>query len=157
MLCYHHAKVPTMIDDERYPSITLSEDRLIAVSATNKDGEAKYNLQGSEIFPYLAFTEESLLGRITDFTLQEAGLKNRTEFRYENSVSEALKSGCSEGLGVAWIPYTTVKNELENGSLIKISTPEQEAVLTVKMHRSIERSRSEIERIWALASSIKIS
>lgn len=156
MLCYQHSRMPTILDDDRYPSIKLAEDKLIAVCAKDSDGAAKFNINDGEKFPYLAYTAESLLGRITNFVVEKSNLSECAEFKYENSVSEALKAACIEGLGVAWVPSIAVKNELKTGSLVKISTESQETNLSIKLYRSIERSRSEIERLWALASSTKL-
>ncbi len=156
MLCYQHTIVPTMFDDDLYPSIKLAEDRLIAVCAADQNEHPKHDINNGGRFPHLAYTADSLLGRVTNYVLEKSNLTEYAEFRYENSVSEALKAACIEGLGVAWLPAIGIKNELESGKLIKISNDEQETVLSVKLHRAKERSRSEIERLWALASSKKL-
>jgi len=156
MLCYQHSIVPTMFDDELYPSIKLAEDSLLAVCVADQNGNPKYSINKGESFPHLAYTAECLLGRVTNYVLEKSKLTHCAEFRYENSVSEVLKAACLEGLGVAWLPSAAIKNELEYGSLIRISTDEQESSLSVRLHRSKERSRSEIERLWALASSFKL-
>ncbi|MCC3306378.1 LysR family transcriptional regulator [Sneathiella sp. HT1-7] len=157
MLCYQHSIVPTTFDDDRYPSIKLAEDRLIAVSAPDAAGNPKHTINSGGNFPYLAYTAESLLGRVTSYVLEKSNLTEYAEFRYENSVSEALKAACVEGLGVAWLPSIGIKNELKDGRLIRISSYDQETSLSVKLHRSIERSRTEIERLWALSSSKKLN
>ena len=101
MLCYHHPAVPTITDDARYPSITIAEDRLIAVSAVNPDGSPRYQLAAQAEVPLLAYSPESFLGRLTQLSIERGGLKNRLEQVYQNSVAEALKTACAEGLGVA--------------------------------------------------------
>lgn len=153
MLCYRHHTVPSLLDEDRYSSIRLADDKLVAVSASNPDGTAKFSFANNASFPYLGYTDESFLGKASRHVLEKSGMLARAEFKYENSVSEALKAACVSGLGVAWLPCMSIDRELASGSLIKISGDSQEAELTVVLYRSIERSRSEIERLWALASS----
>jgi len=46
-----------------------------------------------------------------------------------------------------------IDGELADGRLVRVSTGKEEAKITIKLHRSIERSRSEIERLWAFSKS----
>jgi len=153
MLGYHHPTVPTMVDDKRYPAIKVADDTMIAVSAVGVDGLPMYSLTQKDPFPFLTYTSDSFLGRVTALILERSNLTSQTDFRYENSVSEALKSACIQGLGIAWLPTMAIDGELADGRLVRVSTEKEEAKITIKLHRSIERSRSEIERLWAFAKS----
>lgn len=153
MLGYHHPAIPTMVDDARHPAIKVAEDRVIAVSAADPNGAAQFTLAGDARFPYLAYTPDSFLGRISSLIFERSGLMAKAEFRYENSVSEALKAACVQGLGVAWLPELAIRTELESGQLVRISETEHEAKVSIRLYRSMERSRSEIERLWAFASN----
>lgn len=61
---------------------------------------------------------------------------------------------CIEGLRVAWLPEIKAKKDLANGSLIKISDSAIDIKIHIKLFRSIERSRVELERFWKLAQDI---
>ncbi|WP_264214252.1 LysR family transcriptional regulator [Leisingera thetidis] len=152
MLCYHHPGVPTITDDARYPSIIIAEDRLIAVSAVNADGCPKFQLSGQGEVPLLTYSPDTFLGRLTQLSIERGGLKNQFELIYQNSVAEALKTACAEGLGVAWLPYLTVQNDLAKGTLARVSTEASETMMKIKLYRSIERSRSAVERLWTFAN-----
>lgn len=154
MLCYRHPAVPIIADDVHYPSIKIADDRMIAVSAVSSDGTAQYQLDREEPFPLLSYSRDSFLGKMTSLILERSGLKDHFTFQYENSVGEALKAACLEGMGVAWLPQVAVERELEEGRLIKISNARCENPVSVHMYRSIERSRSEVERFWSLVASM---
>lgn len=153
MLCYHHPTVPMIADDARYPSMKIAEDQMIAVCGVAHDGSPLFDLQ-AESFPLLSYTNESFLGKMTALILDRTGLKTRADFRYENSVGEALKAACLEGMGVAWLPRVAIEQELADRKLVKISTPESENPISIHLYRSMERSRSDVERFWSFVSSM---
>ncbi|PCI88770.1 MAG: hypothetical protein COB24_02080 [Hyphomicrobiales bacterium] len=154
MLVYYHPLIPTVVGDVRYPSINIAEDRIIAVCKADSLGEPIFSLEGTEKFPYLGYGEDNFLGRMATLILKRTALLEKAEFRYENPVSEALKTACIQGMGIAWLPEMTIKNELDSKLLVKVSDNIHEMNVVIKLHRSIERSRSEVERLWAFASSI---
>lgn len=154
MLCYSHPTVPTISDENRYPSSTIEKDRIIAVSVVNADGRAKYSFEGESPVPFLSYTPDSFLGRVSQVCLDRGGLSHIVSPIYENSVAEALKSACLAGIGVAFLPESAADRELKDGSLQKISQPEFELSIDIKLYRSIERSRAELERFWMLAQNL---
>ncbi|MDP1668406.1 LysR substrate-binding domain-containing protein [Phaeovulum sp.] len=152
MLCYHHASVPMIADDKRYPSVKIADDRLVAVCAPGPDGTPLHSLD-NESFPFLAYSRESFLGKMTDGIVDRVGLRDACEFRYENSVAEALKTACVEGLGVAWLPQLCVQRELDGGRLLRLGDKGCENQISIRLYRSMERSRSDVERFWSFVRS----
>ena len=153
MLCYHHPTVPMITDDARYPSMKIAEDQMIAVCGVAHDGSPLFDLQ-AESFPLLSYTNDSFLGKMTTLILDRTGLSTRADFRYENSVGEALKAACLEGMGVAWLPRVAIEQELADRKLVRISTRESENPISIHIYRSMERSRSDVERFWSFVSSM---
>ena len=151
MLCYFHPSVPTISDEDRYPSVTIARDEMIAVSGADATGAPKFRLDGDEQVPFLSYAPDTFLGRISQVCRERGRLGHKLALVYENSVAEALKSACLEGHGVAFLPAEAAKREMAEGLLLKISQPECELPIDVKLYRSIERTRSELERFWMLA------
>lgn len=154
MLCYHHHMVPMIADDARYPSIKIGEDQMIAVSKADAEGGSVYRLDQDAPIPLLSYTTDSFLGKMTTLILERGGLRSKCEFQYENSVGEALKAACLAGMGVAWLPMAAVREELVDGRLARISDADTENPILVHLYRSMERSRKDVERFWALAASL---
>ncbi|MBY5978312.1 LysR family transcriptional regulator [Phaeobacter italicus] len=154
MLCYYHPAVPTISDENRYPSSTIAKDQIIAVSCVGADGRVKYSLAADNPVPFLSYPPDTFLGRVSQVCLERGNLGDAVEPVYENSVAEALKSACLAGLGVAFLPEGAAERELQDGTLHKISRPEYELAIEIKLYRSIERSRAELERFWMLAQNL---
>lgn len=153
MLCYDHPSIATMSNDDRYPSVTIASDRLVAVSGTDKSGNALYHFDQPGKLPFLAYSSESFLGRLSEISIKRAGVADKLEIRSENSVAEAQKAACAEGLGVAWLPRMTILPMLNEGKLVRISDDASERSMSIKLFRSMERSRPSLERFWTLAES----
>lgn len=154
MLCYKHHTVPMIADDTRYPSIKIAEDRIIAVSCSAVSGEPRFTLAGDGSIPLLHYSSDSFLGKMVHLIIDRSGLSDRCDFVYENSVGEALKAACLEGMGVAWLPMVAVEPELRNGQLVRVSSDGTENPISIHLFRSMERSRGEVERFWSYASSL---
>ena len=153
MLCYYHPAVPAISTESRYPSVTIAKDKLVAVSSASAGGIPRYPLDGSARVPFLSFPPETFLGRISQVSLDRGAYRDTLVPVYENSVAEALRTACRVGHGVAWLPELTARDDLESGDLIKVSAPAAEISLDIKLYRSLERTRPELERLWRLVQS----
>ncbi|MDP5218494.1 LysR substrate-binding domain-containing protein [Ruegeria sp. 2205SS24-7] len=151
MLCYAHPTVPTISDESRYPSAVISTDRIIAVSACDSTGTPTFDLTASGDVPFLTYPPDTFLGRITQVCIDRCQIQQTLNPVYENSVAEALKSACLEGHGLAFLPESSVKTELADGKLVKVSQADFEANISIRLYRSIERSRPQLERFWKLS------
>jgi hypothetical protein len=114
----------------------------------------RYRLDGKSAAPHLAYSAGTFSGRISQVSIAYGDLCGKLFPVYENSVAEASKTVCIEGLRVAWLPEIKAKKDLANGSLIKISDSAIDIKMHIKLFRSIERSRVELERFWKLAQDI---
>jgi len=64
-----------------------------------------------------------------------------------------LKPVAVEGGGLAWLPEMSIKGDLATGVLALAGGEEHIKVVSIRLYRSIERSRPEVERLWSFASS----
>lgn len=153
MMCYSHPIVPTVVDGERFPFITLATDRVLPVCVPNSDGCARYDLDGRDrSIPYLAYTSDSFLGRIVQVLIDREGGMPYLDFHYENSMSEALKTMALEGGGVAWLPLSAIQRELEEGRLIAIGQEQHTMSMDIRLYRTVEQGRDDILRLWSQAA-----
>ncbi|MEG3000810.1 MAG: LysR substrate-binding domain-containing protein, partial [Comamonas sp.] len=68
--------------------------------------------------PYLGYAAGAYLGRVTELILKEASEAVHLERVYETDMAEGLKAMALEGHGVAFLPYSAVRGELESGRLV---------------------------------------
>lgn len=149
MICYAHPSVPSALDINLFPSIELATDLILPVSAPAPDGTARFDLTRDEGIPYLWYPPECFMGRIVNPIVADTSLGKRLRFHYENSMTEALKAVALDGGGLAWLPEISIRQDLASGALVPAGAPEHERTVSIRLYRSIERSRPEVERLWS--------
>lgn len=148
MLAYNSPLLPTLTDIGRYPSIVLGSDRLVPVSAVNSTGKAIFSLDDGIPQPYLCYSSDSYLGRLTALVIAREQLSSQLQFCYECSMSDVLKRGALAGSGVAWVPERAVRDELARGRLIIVGDVSHTAPLDICLFRHTELDQLVAERIW---------
>lgn len=148
MLAYNSPLLPTLTDIGRYPSIVLGSDRLVPVSAVNSTGQAIFPLDGVTLQPYLCYSSDSYLGRLTALIVAREDISSQLQFCYECSMSDVLKRGALAGSGVAWVPERAVRDELASGRLTIVGDASHIASLDICLFRHAELDQIVAERIW---------
>lgn len=153
MLCYSHPIVPTAVDTSRYPSLRLARDRVLPVCAPDALGRPLYDLDGGDgPLPHLCYTPDSFLGRIVEVIVSREGIGPRLEFRYENSMSEALKAAALERQGLAWMPESAIRREIAEGRLVAAGGARFAMEMDIRLYRAVERGGKDVLRLWAAAA-----
>jgi len=149
LLTYEHARIPVLLDPERFPSLDLGGDRMIPVSAPLDDGRPRHQLPGTKErpVPYLAYAPETFLGKLVSVMVAEQGDGLNLANIYENPMAEGLKVMAMTGRGVAWLPESAVKAELAAGTLTVVGAAAS-IDMRIKIYRSMEKVRPTVERLW---------
>lgn len=126
MIAYHHPSLPLQIDPERYDMVVLGHEVLAPYAQSGPDGRARFDLPGhvARPLPYLGYAPGAYLGGITDWILKQAGTPVHLERVYETDMAEGLKVMALEGHGIAFLPRSAVKKEVQSGALVEVTLPE---------------------------------
>lgn len=153
LLSFAHQAVPIMLDPTLFPSVLVGQDRLMPVVAPNVDRSA---FPGTKDKPvrYLAYSANTYLCRIIEHILNR-NPTHHFETCYENSMAEALKAMVLEGHGLAWLPISSIPQELERRKLLPVGGPEWELSLDIRLYRSTNRLAPLAAAVWehAVAAS----
>ena len=77
---------------------------------------------------------------------------------YECAFAEALKEMALEGIGLAWLPESSITTELTSGSLVSCGAGAWEVELEIRLYKSAKRLSKPTELIWsAIEACQKIS
>ncbi|MGB7287884.1 MAG: LysR family transcriptional regulator [Salaquimonas sp.] len=118
LMCYKFASVPIMLDEQKFHHIEIGTDRLLPVYSPDSFSSKNWKLPGwdSPPMPYLQYSSGSFLGSVTEqiFFPKQPNLR----VRHADSFSEALKSLCLQGAGLAWLPEASIVKEINEGKLI---------------------------------------
>jgi DNA-binding transcriptional LysR family regulator len=147
LIAYHHPSLPLQIDPERHDMVVLGHEVLAPYSPTRTDGRALFSLPGlaAKPLPYLGYAPGAYLGDITDWILKQAGTPVHLERVYETDMAEGLKVMALEGHGLAFLPRSAVKKEVQAGALIEVTLPEGPSLalnMEVRAYREKPLSKS---------------
>ena len=120
LMIYHHPSQPVALSAERYDMLVLGTEALYAVSKPKPDGTAMYALPGNakKPLPYLGYSAGAYLGRAVDHLLKQSVEVAHLERVYETDMAEGLRAMALEGHGIAFLPDSAVRKDMEAGRLV---------------------------------------
>ncbi|PUE29881.1 LysR family transcriptional regulator [Limnohabitans sp. Jir72] len=125
LIAYHHPSQPLQIDAERYEMVVLGQEVIAPYVKVGSDGQPVWHLPGTanRPLPYLGYAPGAYLGGVTDWILKQAGTPIHLDRVYETDMAEGLKVMALEGHGIAFLPQSAVKKELQSGVLSEALLP----------------------------------
>lgn len=141
LLCHHHQAAPNRLDPSRYHSIVIGHD-LIVPAMQPTEGHVADAL--AEV-PYLAYSAESGLGRIIAAT---RGVLPGQQPVFTSHLAAVLRTMASDGRGIAWLPLSLIKSDLERGILTRIGPAEWPIPIDIRLFRPRARQSLAAEMFW---------
>jgi DNA-binding transcriptional LysR family regulator len=157
LIAYHHPSQPLQIDPERYDMVVLGHEVIAPYVQSTPDGRALFSLPGhaARPLPYLGYAPGAYLGGVTDWILKQAGVPVHLDRVYETDMAEGLKVMALEGHGIAFLPRSAVKKEIQAGTLVEVGLPEgQTLALSMEVRAYREKSgakpcfKSSAHQLW---------
>jgi len=152
-LSYAHPDHPVLLDQSRFPFLSLGETALVPYSAPGKRGKPRFSLPGSAKAPtdYLAFAADCYLGQVAGSVLAKRDKAPHLKACYEDSVADALQALALEGHGLAWLPETSVAKDVAAGELIRAGDAGWDMHLDIRLYRARTRRGDAAEQLWSNA------
>ena len=151
MFAYHHPELPLHLDPTKYEFLTVGTDTLLPVCKPNERGNPSYRLStsGSRALPLLAYAETSYFGRCFAFLLKRAKSVPRLERHYESDMAELLKKMAVAGEGIAWLPRSSLADELARGELVQAGIGDWCLELELRVYRDTSVRNPLVSTLWA--------
>jgi LysR family transcriptional regulator, hypochlorite-specific transcription factor HypT len=152
LLCYDSPVHSIALDHDEHSKLTLGTDYLVPVSVPAKQGNKPYYAithASERLLPYLGYTEESHLGRVLQNHPAFAHIAHRLVAHAKSAHADTLRAGVLTGLGVAWLPYSLIRANLEGGELTLASNDIAHYIpLTIDVYRQRRTARDEVLKCW---------
>ncbi|MEJ0002644.1 MAG: LysR substrate-binding domain-containing protein [Pararobbsia sp.] len=155
---YHHAGQPRPLDPARYESVVIGTEHVAPFSAVDAQGEPRFRLPGSAQAPtpYLSYTPNAYLGRMTQLLLDNAPETIHLDKVYETDMAEGLKAMALAGHGVAFLPQSAAADAVAGGRLVSLDGEGRGLSLTmeIRLYRdrlaapADESRRLLVGRLW---------
>jgi DNA-binding transcriptional LysR family regulator len=151
-LSYRHPSLPRPPEFNEFDAIEIGDDPLVPVCAPQRRGLAGYGLPLPQGVPlvYLPYGRSSFIGRIVDDEVARRVPEVRAQRLFDDPLIFVLKELALQGLGVAWIPRSTIERNLADGSLVRADDGTWEIPVTVELLRRRKRLSDPAEAVWEL-------
>lgn len=154
LLCHGHDAVANRLPPDRFLYRRLAQDRLLPVcapqSGTGAKGRPSHALDGAkQPLPYLAYAEDSGLGRIVTAMLgqRETSLPLRVSFIAPQGT--VLRAMARDGRGIAWLPDSLIAEDLAAKSLVLAGDEAWIIPVEIRLYRQRERGTKISEDFWS--------
>jgi LysR family transcriptional regulator, hypochlorite-specific transcription factor HypT len=149
LLCHYHPKMNSRVDTAQFKSIVVGADTLVPLSAPGRNGVPRWQLYGGSPVRYLAYSEQSGLGRIVAAV---RGAKDRAlalETVFTSHLAATLLSMARAGDGLAWLPRTLAEEDISAGLLVDAGNSELQIPIEIRLFRPVARQGQAAESVWS--------
>lgn len=150
LLCHHHAAAPVRIEaGPQFQYARVGRDALVPFVAPDSSGQPKWPLDGAgaDTIPYLAYSEESGLGRIIRAQHYELRVHN-LQTVFSAQLAATLMTMARHGRGIAWLPTTLAEQDVEHGTLVRAGDASWEIEVDICVFRPSGRQSRAAELFW---------
>jgi DNA-binding transcriptional LysR family regulator len=154
-LTYRHPSLPRPAGFDELDAIEIGDEPMIPVCAPQRRGQPGYILPvipGSPLV-YLPYGRSSFIGRVVDDEVASRVTEVRPQKLFEDPLIFVLKELALQGIGVAWLPRSTIERNLGDGSLARVGGGDWDIPLTVELLRRKRRLSPAAEAVWTLLAT----
>ena len=125
LLAYDHPSQPLQLSPERYEMLALGQDTLAPFARADAEGRPQWRLPGSAkaLLPFLSYAPGAYMSRLVEHILKGAPQPAHLDVVYETDMAEGLKAMALEGHGLAFLPASSVKKEVQAKRLAPAGEP----------------------------------
>jgi len=131
-------------------SIVIGDDQLIPVCKPAADGSPMFGFDTKGVkMPYLRFRDVAPIVAHLEPLFSEHDLSDRLRIVYENSMAGALRIRARAGDGVAWLPKSLVRPDLDNNILVRTGEPDWVVDLSIRLMRNKSQTNRLTRSVWS--------
>ncbi|HNU11531.1 MAG TPA: LysR substrate-binding domain-containing protein [Rubrivivax sp.] len=139
LMAYHHPSQPLELASDRYDMLSLGSETLAPYARAGADGQPLLRLPAlpGAAVPFLGYAPGAYMARLVDVILKGAQPTPLLEKVYETDIAEGLKAMALEGHGLAFLPASSVRRELEDRLLVPAADPGRlELTMDIRVYRT---------------------
>jgi len=151
-LSYRHPTLARPAGFDSLDAIEIADEPMIPVCAPQRRGSSGYELPvapGTALV-YLPYGRSSYIGRAVDDEVARRVAAVQVQNLFEDPLIFILKELALQGMGVAWLPLSTIERNLADGSLAHIGGGDWDIAMTVELLRRKKPLPPAAEAVWAL-------
>lgn len=148
LMYYRHQDVAPVMDETQFVRKDIGRETLLPVAEASVATRKGWYLPGKtgQDIPYLSYDPNTFLGTVVDQIIGDR--TTSLVQRYRDALAEALKRRAMGGSGVAWLPESSVTQELASGQLVRVGGRDWQARMTISLFCSPDKLDETGRLIW---------
>ena len=150
LVCYHHSSLPAPLEWQRFPSLQISSEPVIPVSAPDEKGAPLFSLPGTRErpVPYVGFSPDVPVGWHRQAGTVSPDLEVHLDPLYESTMGEIVRELVLDGRGLGWLQMTLIEQDLEQGRLVQAGGSNWVYTNEIRIFRALGPGRNHLEQVW---------
>ncbi|OZG71103.1 LysR family transcriptional regulator [Hahella sp. CCB-MM4] len=143
------------LDSTQFAKLYLRTERLLPVCRGGDEGKPQYSLDEETrmSLPYLGYPKDIYLGRMVAGLLRHPPRKVDLQLVSESSMADSLKVMAMQGMGIAWVPSFSIREEVRQGFLVCCGEETWHIPLQICIYRCMRTLSPEAEALWKVLES----
>ena len=143
------SRVAPQADLEALLSVELGRESLVPVSAPGADGKPLFDLARGDVAPvsFLGYDPDCHLGWALQARLRQADMPPLQQ-HHSASLTDGLRAMALARLGLAWLPLTLVRKDLDAGALVRAGGTRFDVPLRLRLFRKQETLAEQAELLY---------
>lgn len=142
LIAYHHPSQPFQLSADGYEWLSLGQEVVAPYACANGNGQPLHLLPGKRHrpLPYLGYASGAYMARMVELILKGSHAAVHLERVYETDMAEGLKAMAKEGHGIAFLPSSAVKADVQAGRLVSAAPPELkdlQLTMDIRIYRAL--------------------
>lgn len=146
LFCYEHPAWSVELQPDNYQHMTLVTDKLVPVSQAIAQGKPRYSLDGRGSLPLISYSRGLAMARIAGDRIENMPYPLVSSMRCDSL--DAMLGTVSNGLGIAWLPWSMVAADCKRGSLMVLGGRSEQIAFEVRLYRPRSRLSDVAEAVW---------
>lgn len=155
LVCYEAPDTTATLPTTGAKRLELGGETLLPVAAPELAGRVGAAGDENDAVPLLAHPRDSFMGQIIERAcLRELVMTRNVEVVCETAYSTGLKQLAVAGLGIAWLPYSLVAEDIAAGSLQQLTDSFAAPELQIVMYAQLKFHTAEARSVWQFVCNL---
>lgn len=149
LICYHHSEHPIQLDAARFDCLTIGAEIVRPYMSASLSESFGSGLPGtaSQPLPLLMYSPTVYFARVVDSVIAKSNRRLHGTRVFEAEMTEALGCLAEKGLGVAWLPDSSLEHGRFDG-LVFAGDSGWNAEVSIRAYRSRANARPAVGTLW---------
>lgn len=150
LIAYNTPLTDLLMDEQLFDSIVVGIERVLPVSAVRANGRPLYDFDDrlNASIPWLSFSQALSLRAVLVQHLQKLDYLRFFKSVFEADTYDTILEMVKQGIGVAWLPYSVIKNDLKNQSIQVIGHKALQMQTEILLYKHKDMHHPYLEKIW---------